>query len=137
MRTNMNKMVIGINLNMKWNDYESDTLYLWNGHDLYVIAEGNGSNLSDEDIEKGYKDYWMTYIVGSNYTDGGQWMETKPIIDIDYTIQGVIDRMMKCDLWKDKWKVLDKKLGIEIYEAYKKNQKLIARINRLKQKAMN
>jgi hypothetical protein len=64
-------------------------------------------------------------------------METKPIIDIDYTIQGVIDRMMKCDLWKDKWKVLDKKLGIEIYEAYKKNQKLIARINRLKQKAMN
>ena len=40
-----------IDLNMKWNDYPSDTLYLWNGDTIFRIAEGTGDNLSEEDEE--------------------------------------------------------------------------------------
>ena len=99
----------GIDLNMKWNDYSDDTLYLWDGNDIvFVISEGTGENLLDEDIEEGYKDYWMTswYEYGEE-KDGGQWMETEYIRDIDYTIQGVVDRISECDLWDDNWEVLD------------------------------
>lgn len=109
----------GIDINMKWNDYESDTLYLWNGKDLFVISEGSGDNLWEEDKEEGYVDYWMTQCYGKDCDyDGGQWMETELISDIDYTIQGVIDRISECDLWDDDWKVLDDYKGSELVEFY-------------------
>ncbi len=101
-------------LTMKWNDYKSDSLYLWNGKILFVITEGDGSNLLDEDIEDGYEDYWVTNWYETNYTDGGQWMETKPIKEIDYTILGVIKRILDCDLWEDDWIILDDALGSEL-----------------------
>ena len=101
----------GIDMNMKWNDYPSDVLYLWNGEDLFKILEGSGDNLLEEDIEEGYVDYWMTE---HNADCGGQWMETQLISEIDYTIQGVIDRMCECDLWDDDWEALDEDLGDEL-----------------------
>lgn len=112
-------MVKGIDLNMKWNDYDSDTLYLWNGTDLFVITEGSGENLSTEDREEGYVDYWMTncYAEGCG-GDGGQWMETELITNIDYTIQGVIDRIMDCDLWDDDWKVIDDDTGSSLEDKF-------------------
>ena len=107
-------------LNKKWNDYPSDTLYLWDGETIFKIAEGTGDNLWDEDIEEGYVDYWMTesYSFNEHACDGGQWMETKLIRDIDYTIQGVIDRLMKCDLWDSNWEILDEDTGDELFSAY-------------------
>lgn len=109
----------GIDLNMKWNDYPSDTLYLWNGNVLFVIAEGTGDNLLEEDEEEGYVDYWITECHGEDCDyDGGQWMETKLIADIDYTVQGVIDRIMECDLWDDDWIVLDGDVGESLQDKF-------------------
>ena len=99
---------------MRWNDYPSDTLYLWNGKTLFVIAEGTGDNLWQEDIDAGYNDYWMTESYGEDGGDGGQWLEKTLIHDINYTIQGVMDRMMECDLWDDSWVILDPEYGEEL-----------------------
>ena len=115
----------GTDLGMKWNDYKAkymtDELYLWNGKTLFVIQEGSGVNLTLEDEENGYVDYWMTY----SYTNenkciecGGQWLETKPISEINYTIQELYDRMNQCDLWDDNWVVLPEKIGYEARDAY-------------------
>lgn len=117
-----------ISRDMKWNDYPSDTLYLWNGSVVFRISEGTGDNLLDEDIEAGYKDYWMTECTDG---DGGQWMETKLIKDIDYTIQGVLDRLMKCDLWEDNWEIIDEDLGSELCDAFEEYWRAERRINRL------
>lgn len=103
---------------MKWNDYKSDTLYLWNGEELFKIAEGTGDNLLQEDIEEGYVDYWITDVYSRIGNDGGQWMETRLISDIDYTIQGVIDRIRECDLWDDDWTVLDYDKGSHFEEIF-------------------
>lgn len=109
-----------IDLNMKWNDYSSDTLYLWDGETIFMIAEGTGDNLWDEDVNAGYLDYWMTesYNFNEDSCDGGQWMETKLIRDMDYTIQGVIDRLMECDLWDSDWEILDEDTGNELVSLY-------------------
>ena len=45
-------MVSGIDLDKKWNDYSSDTLFLWNGSVVFKISEGTGENLWEEDIRK-------------------------------------------------------------------------------------
>ena len=107
-----------IDMNMKWNDYSSDTLYLWDGKTLFKIAEGTGDNLFDEDIEDGYVDYWMTDYYDFEDSDGGQWLETEYIKDIDYTIQGVIDRIKACDLWDSNWEILDEDIGEEMAERF-------------------
>lgn len=109
-----------VDLNMKWNDYSSDTLYLWDGETIFRIAEGTGDNLLDEDVDAGYLDYWMTesYSFNEDACDGGQWMETQLIRDIDYTIQGVIDRLMECDLWDSNWEILDDDTGNELFHFY-------------------
>jgi len=108
-----------VDVNMKWNDYPSDTLYLWNGDTLFVISEGSGNNLSPEDEEEGYVDYWMTNIYGMDRPeDGCQWMETELIRKIDYTIQGVIDRIKIFDLWEDNWKVLEPTDGEKLLSAF-------------------
>ena len=125
----MRMKIKGIDMNMKWNDYVGDTIYLWNGDTLYGISEGNGSALTYEDEEEGYVDYWMTDIVSKTYGDGGQWMETKLIRDIDYTIQGVIDRILECDLWESDWRVIDEKLGDELLEAFEDYWRDNQRIN--------
>ena len=110
----------GIDLGIKWNVYGSDTLYLWNEGKslLFVIAEGTGDNLLSGDKAEGYKDYWLTSWYARDISEGGQWMETELISDIDYTIQGVIDRMTECDLWEDNWKVIDDKLGEDLISAF-------------------
>lgn len=120
-----------IDMNMKWNDYPSDVLYLWNGEDLFKILEGSGCNLLEGDIEEGYADYWMTEC---NADGGGQWMETQLISEIDYTIQGVIDRMSECDLWDDDWEVLDEDLGSELEIAMDNSNIAQARLNYLLRK---
>ena len=111
-----------MDLNMKWNDYPSDTLYLYNGEDLFKITQNTtDENLSDEDIDEGYKDSWMTDIFREKYgLYGGQWMETELISDIDYTLQGVIDRMMECDLWDDNWEIIDEDLGDKLSDCFEK-----------------
>lgn len=107
---------LDIDLNMKWNDYPSDTLCLWDEHTVFMISEGDGSNLLEEDEEAGYKDYWMTEFldIDNDYENGGQWMETELIRDIDYTIQGVLDRLMECDLWESNWVFIDEDDGYAI-----------------------
>ena len=113
----------GIDLNMRWNDYRrnfSDTLYLWNGSGLFVIAEGSGDNLLAEDWDAGYRDYWLTSWYGTENMDVavGQWYETDYITEIDYTIKGVIDRIEYCDLPDGDWKVINPKLGEQLIEAF-------------------
>ena len=110
-----------MDMNMKWNDYSSDTLYLWDGKTVFRIAEGIGDNLWPEDIERGWVDYWLTDYYSFDDADGGQWMETKLIHDKDYTIQGVINRMKECDLWESNWKVISQDVGeslVDDFESY-------------------
>ena len=106
-------------LKTKWNDYKSDTLYLISKDKdrLILIKEGDGSNLLSEDKEQGYKDYW--YVEEYNLDtmtedDGAQWMETKLISDIDYTIEGVINRN---GYSLEYYSILDNKIGDELREA--------------------
>ena len=106
---------MNMDMNMKWNDYPYDALYLWNGETIFRILEGDGSNLWPEDEEAGYKDYWITEYYRKDYGNGGMWLETELITDIDYTIQGVLDRMMTCDLWEDDWEILDTEKGRELF----------------------
>ena len=117
--------------NTKWNDYPSDTLYLWNGNTVFIISEGSGENFTEEDEEEGYKDYWMTNYYSREDGDGGQWMETELIKDIDYTIQGVLDRLMECDLWEDNWEIIDKDLASELCDAFEEYWEVERNINRL------
>lgn len=126
---------MNIDLNMKWNDYPSDTIYLWNGYTIFRIAEGTGDNLSEEDEEAGYKDYWMTEYVSKGDSDGGMWLETELISDIDYTIQGVLDRLMECDLWEDNWEIIDEDLGDEMLDAMNKYWFALGEMKRLEDKA--
>lgn len=106
-----------IDLNMKWKNYPHDTIYLWNGKDIFRISEGDGCNLDEEDRKEGYKDNWVTnFIPSDGKMDGGMWLETDYIVDIDYTIQGVIDRMCECDLWEDNWKILKDEYGERLWD---------------------
>lgn len=107
-------------MNEKWNDYRADALYLWDGETLFIIKEGDGTNLSAEDEEEGYVDYWMTdyYNEEKDVWDGGQWMEEKLIAETDYTIEGVIERLKECDLWDSDWEILDEEVGRKLEEAF-------------------
>ena len=122
-----------MDLNTKWNDYPSYALYLWNGETVFMIAEGDGYNLFDEDVEAGYKDYWMTEYASKDEGNGGQWMETELISDLDYTIQGVIDRLCECDLWKDDWKIIDADLGEKLLDRFNKYHRLKREIKELEE----
>jgi len=119
-RSDMAMTIKGIDLGMKWNDYKekygTDSLYLWNGYTLFVIVEGTGDNLLPEDEENGYVDYWMTNYYNDDDADGGQWMETNLIAEIDYTIQGVINRILQCS--DSDWVFIEPKLGEETMDAY-------------------
>ena len=118
---------------MKWNDYSSDTLYLWNGTTLFRIAEGDGSNLWEEDREAGYKDYWITEYRDLDNANGGQWLETDYIKNLDYTIQGVMERLYDCDLWEDDWIVLSEDLGDELLDAFDKYGEAELQLKRVKE----
>ena len=94
-------------LDTKWNDYPNNTLYLWNGYDLYKVQEGSGNDLTEEDYEDGYVDYWLSnYWLDTGHDDGGMWLEEKSIRELDYTLEEVIERMMACDLWDDDWEII-------------------------------
>ncbi len=107
--------------NVKWNDLVSKELYLLNKktNTVYYVTEGDGSNLSPEDEANGYQDYWMSEIYdltveGDRWQkemDGGQWLETESIRKIGYTVEGVIERMMECDLTgdRDDWEIISVK----------------------------
>ena len=100
-----------------WTAYPSDTLYLFKSGMLYVIQEGDGCNL-DDDEENGYVDYWNTYLFDiDGKVDGGMWLETKLIRDAGYTIDGIINRMKECDAPKDidSYEILDPVLGEFIF----------------------
>ena len=115
-----------IDRNMKWNDYPSDVLYLWDGETIFRIAEGTGDNLLPEDEERGWVDYWLTDYYNFDDGNGGQWMENELISDIDYTIQGVLDRLEECDLWISNWKIMDEAVGENLFnefESYFANRK--------------
>lgn len=100
-----------MDLNSKWNDYNG-RLYLWNGSELYTVAPMHDDDHDyDDDYEADEDDWfednaWVVDIYGTddNIIQGGCWTEGKPIRKIDYTIQGVIDRLGGCDLWADDWK---------------------------------
>ena len=106
----------------KWNDYQGDTLYLWNGDTLYTATEEDTSTTLEEDC-------WVVdiYSIYGDAPQGGCWIEEKPIEDLDYTIEGVIDRLSGCDLWEDNWRILDPKIGDDLRSRfenviYRKNQ---------------
>ena len=105
-------------LETKWNDYDSDTLYLISKDKdrLIVIKEGDGSNLLPEDESQGYKDYWYVteYDLEEMVEDDGmQWLETELITDINYTIEDVIKRN---GYSLDYYLVLDNIFGEELQE---------------------
>ena len=110
-----------IDKNASWS---GEDLYLWNGKDtLFLIAEGTGDNLLDEDVEDGYADYWMTewFTINADCTlkaDGGQWMETELVRDKYHTVGDVLARLMECDLWEDNWRLLDMVTGEELYRRF-------------------
>ena len=94
-------------LDVKWNEYRTThdlTLYLYDGEDVFRIAEGTGDNLTPDELEYGYKDYWVTQ---STRDDGGMWLEAMLIVDRDYTVGEVIDRLKECDLWESSWRVIE------------------------------
>lgn len=102
---------------MKWNDYESETLYLWNGNVLYVATEEDETGTLEENC-------WVVdiYSCGEEVPQGGCWTEDKPIKDLDYTIQGVMDRLGDCDLWKSDWRILEPDIGNVLQMAFEKIQ---------------
>ena len=82
---------------MKWNELGSDTLYLMSKdyERFVIIQEGNGDNLLTEDVANGYMDYWLMEeydLKTMSEIDSAQWLENQLISDIDYTIEGVIQR---------------------------------------------
>lgn len=107
----------------KWNDYSNGSLYLWNGDVLYVATQ-DSNNVTEEDEARGYMDSWVVdiYSTTEEVPQGGQWMETKMIEDLDYTIQGVMDRLGGCDLWKDDWRILEPDIGEVLQMAFEKLQ---------------
>ena len=110
----------------KWSDYPGDSLYLWNGKVLYVATEDFGFNLSGEDASKGYKDSWVVDIYTTDpyeydwIPQGGQWMESELISNLNYTIEGICERLLDCDLWKDDWQILDPEIGSILHAAFEK-----------------
>ncbi len=99
------------------------------GSMLYVIKEGDGSNLSEEDELDGYCDYWLTWwidIEKSEEISSGQWMERVPIkILYPETISGlnkIIDRLKACEAPEDleEWTMVNKKTGEMLMDNYEK-----------------
>lgn len=60
----------------------------------------------------------MTDFYNKETGDGGQWMETELIRNLDYTIQGVLDRLKKCDLWDSDWKIIDENVGEQLIDTF-------------------
>lgn len=112
----------------RWNDNVSKELYLLNKTKtrIYHISEGDGSNLLPEDEANAYQDYWISEIFdltveGDRWKkeiDGGQWLETEIISRIDYTIEGVIERMMECDLDGDRkdWEIISSEYAEDLLD---------------------
>ena len=108
----------------KWNETNGE-LYFINPEKtrMYLIEEGSGDNLLDEDIAAGYVDYWLTSTYDLEkkeiIEEQAQWMETKPIFAIDYSIPGLIARLKECDAPADleDWEIISTEKGDEIRDA--------------------
>ena len=84
-------------MKLRWNDYcakfHTHNLFFTNTNkDIIIdISEGNGDNLSEEDIAAGYCDYWYTSIVDKTGEFGGPIVLTKSLIKNDnQTIEEII-----------------------------------------------
>lgn len=121
----------------KWADYPGDTLYLWNGDVLYTAHE-DSVNVLESDKAEGYKDSWVVDIYSLSNPDwlpqGGQWMESEYISDMNYTIEGITNRLIDCDLWKDDWTILDPNVGEIIKDLFEKCQEKDIKITALKER---
>lgn len=108
----------------KWNETDG-SLYFINPEKtrMYLIEEGSGDNLLDEDYEDGFVDYWLTStfdLVNKEIVEEqAMWMETKPIFAIDYSIPGLIARLKECDAPADleDWEIIPAEKGDEIRDA--------------------
>jgi hypothetical protein len=85
-----------LTMETKWNDYHGDVLYLLNklAGTFTVILEGDGSNLTDEDVAAGYVDYWTYDMYDSNkgtMIDGGMNMVEEVIKETNPTIGEIIE----------------------------------------------
>ena len=107
---------------MKWNDYQGNEVFFINQErtKMYLVEEGSGDNLLDEDIDEGYVDYWLTstYDLKANKVveEQAMWMETETIYEHDYTFEELIERMKECDAPHDleRWEILPYEEGMEI-----------------------
>lgn len=108
----------------KWNETDG-SLYFINPEKtrMYLIEEGNGDNLLDEDIAAGYVDYWLTSTYDLEkkeiVEEQAMWMETETIFAIDYSIPGLIARLKECDAPADleDWEIIPTEKGDEIRDA--------------------
>lgn len=68
---------------------------------IITAVEGTGDNLTDEDIDEGYVDYFMTSVYKQEgeeivLVDGGQLLTSKPIADMDTSEK--VERLL--DYWE-------------------------------------
>lgn len=108
------------------NQFGEANFYFVEGNMLYCIFEGDGTNLLDEDIEHGCKDYWYAthFDFDKGEVEGGQLLTTEVIQSeaflpktiaelLDYFDDNMDILMTPEDLEE---KIIDPKLGEEIYE---------------------
>lgn len=104
---------------------------------LYAVEEGEGGNLTSEDLEGGYVDYWNTYLYNiqeKTELDGGMWLEERPIYcEYNYSPKGIcklIERMKECDAPEDleEWTLLEHDLGLGIVDII--NEAIMERIEK-------
>lgn len=99
---------------MKWNEWMDVELYFINQErdTMYLVEEGSGDNLLDEDINEGYVDYWLTSTFDLEkkeiVEEQAMWMETENIHEHDYTFGEIIERMKECDAPEglENWEIL-------------------------------
>lgn len=108
------------------NQFGEANFYFVEGNMLYCVFEGDGSNLLEEDIEHGCKDYWYAtqFDFDKGEVDGGQLLTTEVIQSeafLPKTIAELLDYFddnMDILLVPDKLeeKIVDPEFGEEIYE---------------------
>ena len=83
-------------LNMTWEEYcraGTDTMYFYDGKTFIEISEGDGSNLSYEDEEMGYVDYWYAevYTEEAGNCGGGLLLVKEAIQEENRSIGEIIE----------------------------------------------
>ena len=82
---------------LKWTEYckkfNTETLYFTDKDEskLITVAEGSGDNLTNEDIDEGYKDYWYVEVYNNEGgIGGGMLLLPKLIKETNMTIAETI-----------------------------------------------